>query len=186
MLKTNLQYLEFQVVDHHRGNSCLALLRVAQPSRGLLVSLVSEQVTPGAGPGVSVRLGYHATGSAALAALEQNRSAWNNCFFRVDAIEASFAEATVPVLERRGEISLDRIRRRRRCEVGDDAAASEAVRGVALLDEVAEEWRAEERRVARCAVRRVRARPTPRGVRPGSQLVAVAALRCWCDHVEDL
>ena len=78
-LKTNLQYLEFQVVDHHRGNSCLALLRVAQPCRGLLVSLVSEQVTPG----VSVRLGYHATGSAALAALialyiEQNRFAWNN------------------------------------------------------------------------------------------------------------
>ena len=76
MLKTNLQYLEFQVVDHHhhRGNSCLALLRVAQPCRGLLVNLVSEQVT-----GVFVRLGFHATGSAAaLAALEQNRSAWNN------------------------------------------------------------------------------------------------------------
>ena len=43
MLKTNLQYLEFQVVDYHRGNSCLALLRVAQPRRGLLANLVSEQ-----------------------------------------------------------------------------------------------------------------------------------------------
>ena len=61
MLKTNLQYLEFQVVDYHRGNSCLALLRVAQPRRGLLASLVSEQAT-----GVVVRL-RHA--SAALAVL---------------------------------------------------------------------------------------------------------------------
>ena len=57
MLKTNLQYLE-EVVDH-RGNSCLALLRVAQPCRGLLVNLVSEQTTS-----VFVRL-RHA--SAALA-----------------------------------------------------------------------------------------------------------------------
>ena len=61
MLKTNLQFLEFQVVDYHRGNSCLALLRVAQPRRGLLASLVSEQAT-----GVVVRL-KHA--SAALAVL---------------------------------------------------------------------------------------------------------------------
>jgi hypothetical protein len=44
MLKTNLQYLEFQVVDYHRGNSCLALLRVAQPRRGLLANLVSEEL----------------------------------------------------------------------------------------------------------------------------------------------
>ena len=55
MLKTNLQYLEFQVVDYHRGNSCLALLRIAQPRRGLLANLVSEQAT-----GVVVRLGRHA------------------------------------------------------------------------------------------------------------------------------
>ena len=59
MLKTNLQYLEFQAVDYHRGNSCLALLRIAQPRRGLLANLVSEQAT-----GVVVR---HA--SAALAVL---------------------------------------------------------------------------------------------------------------------
>ena len=45
MLKTNLQYLEFQVVDYHRGNSCLALLRVAQPRRGLLANLVSEHAS---------------------------------------------------------------------------------------------------------------------------------------------
>ena len=80
----------------------------------------------------------------------------------------------MPVLERRGEISLDRVtvrvrRRRCRCEVGDDAVIAATHEAAVGLVEVAKERRVEERRVARCEVRSAHhARPAP-----------AAALRCW-------